>query len=353
MGTWSATAAAVLACALVAGAPAAGQDWEGDKIRIQQVDPGGGNDFDFSIKVTNGEIVPPGIYPDVVRITFFKSNSATVPSICTGFKITGLEVVLTAGHCSCGVLTSYRFLSKGMIDSTTSNPEERSRVTFRALREPVRFPGYDCASPGAAQPGRDLALFFMQSLDTDHVGQVYPEVARQLREPPSGITHVASMHSVYAAGVRQLVASGYGRMETGAFPTDLRRGFIDIASHFCSRGVIAGTQCAGFREFSLGTVSAGSTQLPVDTCDGDSGGPVFWYPPERIDERTNTPFYPPPALVGITSRALLFADHLPGILCGGGGIYTAVGHSDVVNWLWSWGLGVRTVELDAAPPPPR
>lgn len=53
----------------------------------------------------------------------------------------------------------------------------------------------------------------------------------------------------------------------------------------------------------------------VDSCFGDSGGPVYLDTPEG------------PALVGIVSRGLA----LPGLPCGNGGIYTRV--DKVVSWI--------------------
>lgn len=290
---------------------------------------------EFGTKMVNSVPVPEGVYQDVVRITFRPSALSNAQAVCTGTMVHGQHAVLTAGHCSCGVADSYRFVTKETFDDHLDTKQLAS-FTLRAIREAVRFPGFDCTE-GADNAGRDLALFFVRNLNEEK------------NEPPPSkagpLTRVASMHSVYAAGARQLTASGYGITQNGTFPDTLERGRIDVGSYFCSQGDFGGTPCAGFREFVLGTLGAGSVASPVDTCNGDSGGPVYWYPPAQTDALTGKVFFPPPALVGVTSRALVFADHLPGMLCGGGGVYTAVGHSDVLNWMLSSGVLVRTIDL--------
>ncbi|WP_217578409.1 trypsin-like serine protease [Mesorhizobium sp. GbtcB19] len=292
----------------------------------------------FSPQMINAAPVPSGVYQDVVRITFRPSPASDQEAVCTGTLLHDQHAVLTAGHCSCGVIASYRFIDKRTFD-LPDDPDTIAKFTLRPVREAVRFPGYVC-DDAVDNAGRDLALFFVQSRQDEKDGE----------DPtPSGpLTRVASMHAVYASGAKQLTAAGYGITQNGTFSRTLERGRIDIGSYFCSQGNFGGTPCAGFHEFVLGRVSAGSTGIPVDTCNGDSGGPVYWYPPEQTDAKGKT-FLPPPALVGVTSRALIYADHLPGMLCGGGGVYTAIGHSDVLNWLWSFGVHVRTVELTLAP----
>jgi secreted trypsin-like serine protease len=90
-----------------------------------------------------------------------------------------------------------------------------------------------------------------------------------------------------------------------------------------------------FREFVLSNPSLGPGSPAIDTCSGDSGGPVYWFA-QRYDHEGNLGVHR--FLVGITSRALAGVDQSFG-QCGGGGVYTAVVHGDVLAWLA--GLGIH------------
>jgi hypothetical protein len=297
----------------------------------------------FGILVTHGDDVPSGMHNTVVRISFRATPASTRESVCTGIRLLGRNVVLTAAHCSCGVLGTYRFVTKETFDKLV--PGQPIAGEWRAVRYPARYPGYDCALPPEAQPGKDLAVFFVFSSDDKDFSRNADS------HKPEDLVRFASMHQVRDAGDVYLLVAGFGVTETGDLPHVLQQGLIRIGSHFCSRGAFGGTACEGFREFALGSEGPSGTPFPVDTCNGDSGGPVFWYPPNAVDIK-GVSFQPPAALVGITSRALAVADHLPGMLCGGGGVYTAVGHSAVIDWLWSLGVTVRTVESHKPRPQP-
>jgi secreted trypsin-like serine protease len=76
--------------------------------------------------------------------------------------------------------------------------------------------------------------------------------------------------------------------------------------------------CApGGREFALRDIGSSA---PIDTCGGDSGGPVI-----IIGSQTDALVY---HLVGITSRPFN-----PNGNCGDGGIYGKVGTDEVIDWL--------------------
>lgn len=322
---------AVLLTVVLAGVgSAAGEEdsFRSMKFQAQQVTPPG----DFRPEVIGGKPVESGVYKEVVRITF-QETAQGEPDTCTGVFLHGQGAVLTAGHCSCGILDSYRFVLKGTLDSATDAAKPAARY---AIREPVRFPGYSC-SPGAKNAGLDIAVFFVRNLDGLNIE---PD-----KDKDGPLTRIASMHTVYTARARQLVVAGYGYTESGKLPTALMRAAVGIGSYFCSTGSFDGTSCVGFREFVLST--PGGDGPPRDTCGGDSGGPVYWYPPVQADTDKNS-FLPTEALVGITSRGLAFAHNLPGMPCGGGGVYTAVGRSDVLDWLLSLGVTVRTTEVPIA-----
>ena len=68
----------------------------------------------------------------------------------------------------------------------------------------------------------------------------------------------------------------------------------------------------------------------ISSIVSSSGGPIF-----RVSEGQYT-------LVGITSRAVPFAQIDPSMQCGGGGIYTIVGRETVHNWLRANGVQSET-----------
>ncbi|MER9190940.1 trypsin-like serine protease [Mesorhizobium australicum] len=315
------------------GAAASGEDsFRSMQFQVQQITPMG----KIGPLVVNGLKVPAGVYDEVVRINFQESRGSDVAT-CTGVLLHNQGAVLTAGHCSCGVLESYSFVTKGDFERFALDLDN---VTMHPIREPVRFPGYIC-SPVANNAGRDLALFFVQTPD-----QAKDADTRPRKDGP--LTRLASMGAVYAAQARQLVVAGYGYTEARKLPSALMRAAVGVDSYFCSTGAaFEGTPCAGFREFVLS--SPGGSGPPTDACGGDSGGPVYWYPPPKGagDHNTSVPLE---ALVGITSRGLAFARNLPDLPCGGGGIYTAVGRSDVLNWLSSFGVSVRTTDMPDVQP---
>ncbi|WP_165422615.1 trypsin-like serine protease [Rhizobium ruizarguesonis] len=245
----------------------------------------------------------PVVLPEVARITFSMPNGT--PALCTGIALAGNKV-LTAGHCGCADSSGYRV-------TFPTNPTAR-QMTFRLRAAPVVFPGYSCDAAGKPQPGRDLSIL---TLDQEIAG---------LRPPPIG-----QMALPFEDRVKRLFVAGYGRIESGRFPDGLLGAFSRVRDYFCARGYVDGSTCAMFREFVLSDLP--SSAVPgADSCDGDSGGPVYWFgAPQGPGEDRKLQEHR--FLLGIVSRAL---DGVPqfGITgCGGGGIYIAVGHVDVVAWL--------------------
>ncbi|WJI42194.1 trypsin-like serine protease [Mesorhizobium sp. C120A] len=279
-------------------------------------------------RVTNGTEVfegTPVILPEVVKIVFKAEDGS--PAFCTGVAVAA-DRILTAGHCGCGIPESYsvRFLSAPNLSSED--------ITLD--RAPVVFPGFDCIRELEPQPGRDLAVLYLQIAGED----IKPPPIAQMTLPFEGTT------------ARRAFIAGYGRTETGAFPNGLLGAFTPIKDYFCIRGGYAGSPCASFREFVLSDLI--SSAVPgVDSCDGDSGGPVYWFGKtmghDGIEEVHRF-------LIGITSRGLSGVPQYGATSCGGGGIYSVVGHVDVLAWLSvngatsSVGLNARHFAEDDASP---
>ncbi len=277
---------------------------------------------------------------DVVKISF--ENEFGKKDFCTGVLVTP-KLVLTAAHCSCGKISSYKIFRR-----RDEEKNKDGKHYYVLAWEPFRYANYLCALPAARQPGRDLALLPIElitsiqargpsSANFDNPTNVL--LALLADSLPRKI-NIATMHEVYTdrAATKSLIGAGYGLTETGV-PKELKQAAIPIGSFFCGANRFAGSLCYGFREFVLADTLVPSGRQRSDSCGGDSGAPIVWQPPPEWTTRDRKqPTRREVMLVGITSRALSGVRHDPGTTCGGGGIYTAVGHPDVIEWLRSFGI---------------
>jgi Trypsin len=281
------------------------------------------------LNFTGGVHPPKNSFTELAKIEFLDNLGRS--DRCTGIfldeEIRLNHTVLTAAHCSCGQLNSYRVF-KG------DNAEQHKTQTLVLSAPPSRYGGYSCESPVEDQIGRDLAILRVEIVQDNGVLQA------PLPFRTSTVT-VANMHQIYRDNAtRRLVGVGFGRTEAEELPQDAVAAIIPIRSFFCAAGFFAASPCASFREFVLADPAAGSGNPPADSCGGDSGAPIFWVPPATDKDpiiASSKRF-----LVGITSRALDGVRHTIASSCGAGGIYTAIGHPDVVRWLALHGVMVRT-----------
>jgi hypothetical protein len=279
-------------------------------------------------------------FAEVVKINYTKVGGP-LDDFCSGVLLqdpTSVDIapVLTAGHCSCGQLSTYKIV-RGSVAA--------QQQKFVLVRLPVRFGGYSCLFPPELQIGSDLALLWI----TDSKTVDSPDAPQVPMSTP--VARIATMHQIYRdTKTRRLVGVGYGWTETGRAPSTTVAAIIPIQSFFCAAGAFAASACASFREFVLADPRAGPGANPADSCGGDSGAPIFWVPPSPTAGAVPSPTAGAAEenpksvrfLVGITSRALDGVRHNPGTTCGGGGIYTAVGHPDVIRWLAGQNIFVRT-----------
>jgi Trypsin len=279
-------------------------------------------------------------FNEVFKIKF--KTPAGLDDFCSGVLlatpatsgvITGAIPILTAGHCSCGRPDSYQ---------AVSGVDDKNAKSFQLMTQPVRYPGFSCLFPPESQIGRDLALLWLRDEQKQPGGlaAAYPF--------SSEFPLIATMHQVYQDSLtRRLVGVGYGLTETNQVPTGTIGAIIPIQSFFCSSGAFAASACASFREFVL-AVPAGPGLNQPDSCGGDSGAPIFWVPPATTNDGAQN-LLGHRHVVGITSRGLAGVQNIPGMTCGGGGIYTAVGHPDVIAWLTTQGVyPITAIQAKAA-----
>ncbi|MCX5743710.1 MAG: serine protease, partial [Proteobacteria bacterium] len=216
--------------------------------------------------VVGGQPAPPGKWPDIVALPFDGSADTVY---CTGVLIAP-TVVLTAGHCVNAPPAPGRVLIG--VDSL-AEPATGELIDVAAIHE---YP--------SSQTSLDLAVLVLATPST--------------RTPRAVATGWARADILDDAAVALV---GFGALDRDAtqFSDVLHEATTTITDHDCSRalkGCHAAAQPAG----ELGAGGGG-----IDTCPGDSGGPLYL-------ETTYGTF-----LAGITSRGYDDAK----FLCSEGGIY--------------------------------
>lgn len=214
-------------------------------------------------------------------------------NLCTGTVI-GKRAVLTAQHCHCGGVTATVYVGKTLDDSQPGYRIERS------------VPMKPCGSP--VGDAADVALMFV---DHDFDAAVVP-------------VKLATSAQINQAQFMRAV--GFGRTEAGTVGQKM---MVDLP--------VATPDCQGSVSATIGTKSdaayyqciagielvAGAPALNKDTCNGDSGGPLF------VSDGNNGQ-----VLAAATSRAV----GVPGARrCGDGGIYVRV-DGPIGAWIASQGI---------------
>jgi secreted trypsin-like serine protease len=219
--------------------------------------------------VVGGTPAPPNTWPDAVAVI---GQTGT----CSGTLI-GSDMVLTAGHCS--EIEPVRIVAD-TIDFTRGGVEVDVAQT-------IVHPDWTSMN--------DAALLVLAT--------PVPGVA------PRAIGAACTFDAFTAGSPVELV--GFGRTNAGA-NTLLQQASVPVTDPACTDGNGCRASIAPGGEFVAGGDG-------VDTCNGDSGGPVYFATPRGE------------VVVGVVSRGLADTDGA----CGGGGIYERT--DKLVAWLDSIG----------------
>lgn len=241
----------------------------------------------------------------VVAIHMYRPSGER-PFVCSGVLIAA-DIVLTAGHCVCS-MTRFYVTNEPINQTESANWFEAEKL--------LEFENYCTREPN----GNDLALLRISPRDTRFQG--FKDKESNVVEPNPQFRSYIPYSSVWMRGRgRSMRVEGYGFNGTDPKSIGVRRqAEIGVDSFICTEPWIRWSTCSPFYEFVMGV--APSQGKPIDSCGGDSGGPVF-------AQDANKKEY----LVGIVSRGVPLAQPFVAGDCGAGGIYTFLGRESVLTWL--------------------
>jgi hypothetical protein len=246
-------------------------------------------------------------FGSVVAITYRLADGQQF--MCTGTLLT-TRLILTAGHCGCGLPNSY------VVNLSQNAFSAGEGLAGKIDGAPILFDQRVCTAQQLGG-GNDLALVRLSDDVALQPSQI-ADSSGELGYPPE---LVINLRLSLVKGM-SLTAVGYGFTSSHSFGVRML-GQIPIFSFDCEEKAVS-SFCAPFAEMILAE-SAGP-RARTDTCGGDSGGPVFG----MVNGQRR--------LIGVTSRAAPGTQDDPNLHCGGGGIYTLIGRKSVHQWLQANGV---------------
>lgn len=220
---------------------------------------------------TGLDTAPPPIVGGAAAPANKWNDTVSLDMGCTGTLI-GPRTVLTAAHC----VGNVRSVHIGTTDWTDNSQGEVIQVSSQTPHPDYR--GF----------GNDIALLTLASAST---------------YPPRAISQGCTQESIVDGATTYAVGFGSTRNDGGGFNALLNEVTVLVTDANCD-----GTQGCDFNAPANSEIVAGGGGL--DSCNGDSGGPLYLQTPYGI------------VLLGVTSRPHYETNRA----CGDGGVYTRADH---------------------------
>lgn len=281
-----------------------------------------------SASIVGGQSASITQFPFQVALYDTRAGSAAAGFFCGGVIVDATHVA-TAAHCVAGVQATAAQLAVLAGSSSLAGEAGDARDAIRSI---AIDPHYSASSSSF-----DVALLTLAS--PLWVGSGAPSADGSTRIAPVALDRAkaALLANPNVSPARTVVASGWGDMNPApdrapAYPTRLRSVRMALVSDLLCEEQYAAIE----QSITASMICAGGGRTRLDTCYGDSGGPLL------VDQ--GSPARPPQdyVLVGLVD----FGNGCAQI--GYAGVYTRVANGEVMSFLLSGiGRGPRSVAAQA------